>query len=378
MGKLRKDPHPEIDIEKLIPASVTSYSDSSFSVAHDVVKATEPMFDPDAFTLVGKEMDGLESRRHRAFKKISAAGAPPRFEFDPNAHNFIEIQFGYRAKVSKIEISTEWFTANQVQAVSVTLKDEKSNNEHKLLTREPLDSDKKHFFSVPQTAATSARVECYPDGGIARIRFYGEKIETLYSDLNILDGAQVLEISNAHYGGADDALSGMRQVEFMKGWESGRRGMGEHLLLKLKQRCERIDRVVVDTYRHVLNSPLGCMLLGAESDSAMTAQELMRTAPRWKVTFRNGLEISPDSLKEYIQNKHYIKDGGSEPFTLSLDFPQSSVWKLVLPFSDLDRDTLHTFAKLGTRGPFTHLLFMHFPNGGIHGLRVLARGQDNS
>jgi allantoicase len=43
----------------------------------------------------------------------------------------------------------------------------------------------------------------------------------------------------------------------------------------------------------------------------------------------------------------------------------------VLPFAPLTPDTYHRFSGLDS-GPVTHVLYMHYPHGGIHGLKVFG------
>jgi allantoicase len=49
----------------------------------------------------------------------------------------------------------------------------------KLLDRERLQPDTRHLFLVSsQVPATEVRLDVYPDGGMARLRLYGEPTET--------------------------------------------------------------------------------------------------------------------------------------------------------------------------------------------------------
>lgn len=363
-------PHdPRVDRAALIPAYVISYTDSAFTMPHAVVSPDEPVFDPDAFTFVGKEMDGLESRRHRAIALLDGP-AGPGFRYDPNAHNQICIGFARRSRVHTLEISTEWFTGNQVKEVTVYLCDRGTGSETCLLNREPLEPDHKHFFAVADEAATDLRIDCYPDGGISRIRCYGAAAEQLPTRDNVLADARISHVSNTHYGTPADALAGARQVAYMFGWESGRSGFGEQALFTLSCPCT-IEDIAVDSYRHVLNTPLCCYAFGFAGTDEQLANALAR-APVWKVRFASGREIVPDNLREYIEGKRYLDDNGGvyEPFTIALQHAPDSPWRPMIVHMPLTADALNRFENLDERGPFTHILFLHFPNGGIHGLRM--------
>ena len=59
-----------------------------------------------------------------------------------------------------------------------------------------------------------------------------------------------------------------------------------------------------------------------------------------------------------------------ENFDIELHLPDDSPWKPLLPFEALRPDTYHRFTNLQDTGPVTHMLYMHYPNGGIHGLKL--------
>lgn len=350
----------------MIPAFIRRYSDSSFAVIHNITKSDEPVFDADAFTIVGKEMDGSESRRYRAFTAVESDR--PEMIFDPDAHDVIDIRLKNRAKVFTIEISTEWFTGNQVQEVSLTLIDEVTKNQVVALTRQSLKPDQKHFFEVNGITATEARVQTYPDGGIARIRFYGQAMEPLDARENILERAKITHVSNAHFGSPLMAVQGRRQVEHMWGWESARTGYGEQALFNL-DRDYMIDEIVVDTYRHTFNAAPMCSVFGAKGDP----ETLMKQTPRWAIRFADGSVVTPPNLREYMANREYRNENrGNEPFNHFLQVDEKSPWQAVIMRGMLERDTYHRFCDLKSRGPFSHLLFLYFPSGGIHGLKVFG------
>lgn len=336
---------------------------------HNITKADEPVFDPDAFTIVGKEMDGFESRRFRRFTPVESSSTAEMI-FNPDAHDVIEMRLKSRAKVFTIEISTEWFTGNQVQEITLTLIDETEGSEFVALDRQPLKPDQKHFFEVAGVMATEARIEGYPDGGIARIRFYGEAMEPLDARENILERAYISNVSNSHYGTPQFAVNGKRQVEHMYGWESARTGFGEQALFTL-DRDYMLDEIVVDTYRHWFNAAPMCAVFGAKSNDV---DALMTKAPRWALRFADGSVIVPPNLREYMANKEYRNEKrGNERFNIFLQPVEDSPWQAILPKAMLERDTYHRFRELKSRGPFNQLLFLYFPNGGIHGLKVFAK-----
>jgi allantoicase len=353
-----------------VPAFVIAYSDSSFANPHRVVSPAEPVFDPNAFTYQGKEMDGIESKRHTAVR-LNPDGQSDCFGFKPDFFNWFEIGLKRRTTVEKLAISTRWFTGNQVPKVSVFLKDEKTGAEREVLHRVDLPPDSEQQFDVtPPMVATEVRVLCYFDGGITRFHCFGEPAEPMAERENLLASATVSHVSNEHYGKPAQAISGNRLVGHMLGWESARTGFGEQALFQLAE-AATIDEIVVDTYMHVYNSPMACHVYALHNTSGASNDELMKAAPRWQLCFAGGREVIPDNLPSYMKEEKYLEEtqGKPEAFQFKLHVPKDSPWKPLLPFANLSRDTLHRFSRLEHSGPVTHILFMHFPNGGIHALR---------
>jgi len=351
-----------------VPAFVIAYSDSAFANAHQVVSPETPIFDPEAFIHTGKTMDGIESRRHTAVQLNENADS---FDFKADFFNWFELGLKHRTSVEKMTISTKWFTGNQVPMVSVFLKDKMTGESREVLHKVALPPDSDQDFAIsPPVVATEVRVLCYFDGGITRVHCFGSAAEPMPEKENLLAGASISHVSNEHYGKPAQAVAGNRQVGHMLGWESARTGFGEQALFQLTGPAT-IDEIVVDTYMHVFNSPMSCHVFALRNDSGADNDELMKSAPRWKLCFADGAEVIPENLPTYMKEHQYLKQtqGKAEKFQFKMHIPDGSLWKALLPFGRLQRDTMNTFDKLEKVGPVTHALFMHFPNGGIHGLR---------
>ena len=366
---MSSSPRTKETIQEPLPAFLIQYSDSSFTNPHEVVLPDEPENYSGLYTHMGARYWGLETSRHIA----TTVNAKERaLEYDHNAHNWLLIGLKERAEVSSVRISTRWFTGNHVRAVSVFLKDELSGNEVQVLQRQALNPDADHEFPVPPTIATECRVKIFYEGGISRVNLVGHRSsEQLPQRGNLLERATISSVSNEHYGKPDHAVRGNRELMHMAGWESARTGFGEHALFHLEKPAS-IEEVIVDTYLHRLNSPLTCHLF-AFSDPDADTDWLMRTAPRWKLVFDNGEAIVPDDFQRYMLEERYLEENGvqnREVFKVALHIPDGSLWKPLLPFAPLRPDTYHRFNDLEDCGLVTHVLYMHYPNGGIHGLKA--------
>ena len=345
-----------------LPAFLISYSDSGFTNPHEVVLPDAPKDCRGDFTHMGAKYWGIESARHKATTVLEKEQA---LAFDHNACNWFLIGLHDRAEVDKLTISTKWYTGNQVRAVSVYLRDEVTRKNTQVLNRAALAPDQEHSFAFAPTIATECLVECYYEGGISRVNLFGKTLEPKTPPrVNLLEGAAISHVSNAHYGDPARAVAGNRKEMYMFGWESARTGFGEQALFHLKKPAV-LDEVVVDTYMHRLNSPLTCHVFGINSFK----EEDMKLAPRWKLILANGKEIIPDNFQTFMLEQKYLPE---KNFKIKLHVPDGSPWKALLPFAALTPDTFHRFRHLEKAGPVTHVLYMHYPNGGVHGLRVFG------
>lgn len=342
-----------------IPAFLISYSDSSFTNPHEAMLPDAPKECTGRFTHMGAMYWGYETPRHKATTVLPGEQA---LDYNHDAHHWMLIGLKTRAEIDRIGISTRWYTGNQVRAVSVFLKDEKTGQYKQVLNREPLAPDREHEFPIsPAVTATECLVECYYEGGISRVQLFGTPADPLPERKNLLEDAPISHISNVHYGDPARAVAGHRGEMHMFGWESARTGFGERALFHLRKPAV-IDEVVVDTYLHRLNAPLTAHVFGIENFK----EEDIATAPRYKLVFDNGKEVVPEDFQAYMLEQKYLPE---RHFKIKTHLPEKSRWKPLLPFAALTPDTYHRF-KVEKAAPVTHILYMHYPHGGIHGLQV--------
>lgn len=348
---------------EFLPAFLIGYSNSDFTNPHEVVL---PDVAPDCrtmFTHMGAKYSGYETVRHRATTCLENG-----FRYDHDAHHWLQIGLHQRSEVRSLNISTKWFTGNQVRAVSVYLIDDLTGAKQLVLDRVSLQPDSDHEFPLPGVLATECLVECYYEGGIARVQMFGNPAsELLPVRPNLLEGATITHVSNDHYGNPAMAVAGVRRESHMVGWESARTGFGERALFHLAAPAV-VQEIVVDTYLHRLNPPLSCHIFGLNETDPSKIDEHMTQAPRWKLVLDSGQEIIPEDFKAYMLAQEYLSHG-VKTFEIRLHH-SGERWLPLLPFGPLAADRYHRFRDLATSAPITHLLYMHYPNGGIHGLKV--------
>lgn len=359
------------DNKKPVPAILIAYSESDFTNPHEAMLATEPKDCRGDFTHMGAKYWGYESRRHMATTVRPELEA---LEYDHTKHNWMLIGLKKRTKVDKITISTKWYTGNQVRAASVFLIDDVTGDQKQVLNRQNLKPDSEHVFKIKPVIATEAYVELYYEGGLSRINFFGEPTkEQPPVRRNLLDGAKITHVSNIHYGVPDRAVTGDRQQMHMFGWESARTGCGEQALFHLKKPAV-IDEVIVDTYLHRLNAPMTAHVFALDA-KGRKIDALMKQAPQWSVIFDGKKQVVPKDFRDYMMNQKYLKEKGvknREQFHIKLHVPKDCPWKPVIPFAPLQPDTFHRFRDVANAGAVTHVLYMHYDNGGIHGLKMFG------
>ena len=353
---------------KPLASFLIAYSNSEFTNPHEVVLPDAPQDCRSHFTHMGAKYSGFESRRHTTTRMGQKA-----FTYDHDAHDWLVIGLQERAEIDTIAISTQWFTGNQVRTVSVYLIDAVTGGNVQVLERKTLNPDAQHPFSITPTMATECRIECYYDGGIARVHLFGAVTKDQPPvRSNRLEGATISQLSNDHYGNPAQAVAGNRKESHMVGWESARTGYGERALFHLNKPTI-VDEIIVDTYLHRLNAPLSCHVFGLHEPDASKVAAHMLKAPRWKLVFSDGREIIPDDFQDYMLEQKYLEEKGNHrTFQIVLHLSEAGAWKPILPFAPLSPDTFHRFRSLPDIGAVTHVLYMHYPNGGIHGLKVFG------
>jgi len=225
-----------------------------------VIKDEEAIWKQDDYTPFGKWMDGWESRRRRT-----------------EGHDWAIIQLGQPGKIKAIEIDTAFFTGNFSPFVSVyggfmidsvdsvkkliELREQSvldrpdfgrmglkaSDEECELVSKLNSDSwevliplsplgagyeaTRKTIFHINSDSVVQfLRLNMGPDGGIARIRVYGEVYVSpekipLNKDIDLLfvsNGGLALSCSNRHYGHPRNLIAPGRGNCMGDGWETAR------------------------------------------------------------------------------------------------------------------------------------------------------------
>lgn len=340
-----------------------SYSDSSFTNPHEVALPQQPENRAGRFTHMGAQYWGFETKRHDAW---TVNPESETLTFSPMTHHELVLGLKQPAVVDQIDISTRWFTGNQVPAVSVELL--RGDQAVSIVDQHRLEPDAEVTIRCKPTEADKCRVLCHQEGGISRISLFGATLEECSQPINLLQSAIISSVSNAHYGHPADAIGGVRDVDHMKGWESARGSFGEHAIFSFDQPITP-RALVVDTYLHRLNPPLCCQLFALPLEQTVHTSLSEPMLPKWEVSAsqKHGFR-AVDDLSSFMSNELAKSRADQKDIQVRM-CKDSSAWTPITRLIGLSPDTYHEEATL-SRFTTHALLFVFFPNGGIHGLKV--------
>lgn len=309
-------------------------NDDFFAEKENLLKAAPPVWKEHEYTDRGKWMDGWESRRSRV----------PTFDY-------CIVRLGLPGIVRGVVVDTAFFRGNFPDSCSIegtvapSHADPARLNDSaewlEVLSPSKLEGNSENRFVVKSpTAFTHLRFKIFPDGGVARLRMYGEVVPEwsrsggLSSELDLAaieHGAQVLTCSDMFFGPKHNLIMPGRAHNMSDGWETRRRRGPGH------------DWVVVQ--------------LGAEG-------EITR------------LELDTNHFKGNYPDRASLEGTRSSKRGDAFD-PDREAWSVILPETKMQPHTRHFFRdELNGRGPFTHLRLNVFPDGGVSRMRVFGRATE--
>ena len=201
-----------------------------------------------------------------------------------------------------------------------------------------LQGDSHHYLEVADEGVFShLRVNIYPDGGIARLRVYGEPQcnwgardpNELIDLLALENGGRAITCNDQHFGTILNLNMPGRGVNMGDGWETRRRREpGNDRAILALGHAGTIESIEIDTAHFKGNFPDQCSIQAA------------------------------------------FVDGGTDESLVS----QSMFWQELLPPQKMQMDAIHNFtAELNALGPITHVRLNIIPDGGVSRLRLFGR-----
>lgn len=302
--------------------------DDFFAGMENLTKDAPAIFLPDEYTDRGKWMDGWESRRKRV-----------------DGNDWCVVKLGAPGVVRGVDIDTAHFLGNHPPFASLEGSAD-GESWSTLIAPSPLRPGSQNLFTVLDAGVyTHVRLTLFPDGGVARLRVYGEvradwqpnddpDVPTKAGEVDLVavrHGGLALACSDAFFGPMNNLIAPGRAANMGGGWETRRRlgrpydDRPDWILLRLGK-PGTLGLVEVDTNHFKGNFPDRCALDGIDAPDA-TIPELLA----------------------------------------------SSSWQRALPEQKLRAHERHFFRdELETRGPYSHVRLWIHPDGGISRLRLFG------
>jgi allantoicase len=303
-------------------------SDDFFAEKENLLKPGRGIFIADKYTDRGKWMDGWESRRKRV-----------------PGHDWCIIQLTAPGIINGVDIDTNFFLGNHPPFASIDAaymptgyseNDLQKAEWVEVLQKSNLNPGSQNLFEIiTKQIWTHVRLNIYPDGGVARLKVYGE-IYKNWDEVNkdevidlaaSINGARSVMCNDMFFSHMDNLIMPGRGVNMGDGWETKRNRTPNNrdwIIIQLAHIGE-IKKILVDTCHFKGNYPDTCSL--------------------------EGICI-----------------------TESVDFKSANLkWTEILPVSKLQADHEHFFEReISNSGPFTHVRLNIFPDGGISRLRLFG------
>jgi allantoicase len=253
-------------------------NDELFAEKENLVRATDPVFQPATFGHKGQIYDGWETRRRR----------------EPGVDQAV-VRLGLPGVVHGIVVDTAFFTGNYppfcwVDAAAVegypSPAELSEVDWQRLVPRSPLLGNMKNRFEVEDTRRyTHVRLTIDPDGGVARLRVHGVPIaDPRVLDLGSLDlaalenGAAIDSCSNMFYSSPANLISPGLAAVMGEGWETARRRDEGNDWVSVRLAGEGVVRLAeLDTSHFKGNAP------GWATLSGLTGGEWVELLPKTRL-----------------------------------------------------------------------------------------------
>ena len=306
-------------------------SDDFFAEKENLLKPGRGIFIADKYTDRGKWMDGWESRRKRT-----------------EGHDWCVIQLATSGKIYGVDIDTNYFLGNHppyasVEAANIPSADTGIDFEKifwtEILSKSAIQSGSHNFYDITDNNIyTHLRLHIYPDGGVARLKVYGE----VFKDWTTVDASETVNLAAATNGAKsvlcndmffshmDNLIMPGRGINMGDGWETKRNrtpGNKDWVIVRLAHKGI-IEKILVDTAHFKGNYPDSCLIEGCT------------------IAYKDESKLDSDSIQ----------------------------WTTILPQSKLSADHEHLFEdEIVNKGPFTHVRLNLFPDGGVSRMRLWGR-----
>ena len=272
-------------------------TDDFFAKASRIISPNDPVFIANKFDNNGKWMDGWESRRKRT-----------------QGNDHLILKLGRAGKIRKVLVDTAHFSGNQPDQFSLLATSDADYKKAKWVTLIKPSKAKptsKHFFTINNnTTFKFVKLNIFPDGGVARLRIYGEIDTSLLNisknkmiNLSSLEnGASIFACNNEHFGQSENILAKGKAKNMGDGWETRRRRGSGYDWVMIKCLNGSVQQFEISTHHFKGNYPAQFSLRGIKcigKDSAI--HKILLNSKNWKNL------IDKSQLKAHKVHKFIVK-----------------------------------------------------------------------
>ena len=308
-------------------------TDDFFAEKENLLKPGRGIFIADKYTDRGKWMDGWESRRKRG-----------------QGYDWCIIQLATAGIIHGVDIDTNHFLGNHPPFASLDACYIPSNESvdmdtikwTKILPKAALNPGSQHLLVIADNNVyTHVRLNIYPDGGVARLKVYGEvvkdwsmlKADEIIDLAAAINGAKSVLCNDMFFSHMDNLIMPGRGVNMGDGWETKRNRTPNNkdwVIVRLAHEGS-IQKAMIDTCHFKGNYPDTCMIEGC---SVPAGTDFITTVVKWET---------------------------------------------ILPQQKLQADHEHYFEKeiVNSDKYFTHVRLTIFPDGGISRMRLEGTASPN-
>ncbi|KAF9417748.1 Allantoicase [Podila epigama] len=300
---------------------VLKTTDELFGEGFHLIKDGPAIEDKNRETANGFWKDGWETRRH-----------------NKNTHHSAIIQLACAGTIAGFDVDTSFFDGSHpsfasIDACLVVKAGDKQEYEWKeILPKIPLNGNSHHYYGLQASddVFTHIRLNMYPDGGIARLRVFGNvspifpEEKTVFNLASLSAGAIVVKSSDDRYGQPSNIILPTDGVNTRDGWQTRRSRVEGH-----------VDWVEIK--------------LGA----AGLLEEV-------EVDLRHFSGNNPDFISLDACHSEYR----------DVQYDPEVKWVNILPKTTVQGDKKNNFTLTSTGNAYTHVRLNIYPDGGISRLRV--------
>ncbi|CAN5534812.1 allantoicase [soil metagenome] len=289
----------DIAAEKL-GGEVLLCSDDFFAEKENLIKPGRGIFIADKYTDRGKWMDGWESRRKRG-----------------PGNDWCIIQLATPGIIHGVDIDTNYFLGNHppfasVEAINMhgkAIEDYDDLTWIEILPKSSLEPGCQNLYEIEdRDIYTHLRLNIFPDGGVARIKVYGEVVQdwdSLREEKEVdlaaaVHGAKSILCNDMFFSHMDNLLMPGRGINMGDGWETKRNRTPDNkdwVIVRLAH-PGLIHRIIIDTFHFKGNYPDSCTI-----ESCYIPKEENADFTRDEVTWTELLpqvKLKPDHEHFYI------------------------------------------------------------------------------